>query len=117
MSKSIKVKTKKELKKARKNGYKKIIVKGKLADNLKKSKKIVYAGTATIATLTAAIAAMPLTGGVSTIALVPIVALTGLEISTIIFTASIGIALILAIFKDYEEISYTKGKLVLKKKS
>lgn len=44
-------------------------------------------------------------------------ALTGLEIAAIITASSIGIALILAIFKDYEEVGYSEeGGFILRKK-
>lgn len=58
----------------------------------------------------------PLTGGLSMFAAAPVAALTGLEIAAIIAAASVGLALIIALFKDYEEVSYDAGKLVLKKR-
>lgn len=116
---SITVKTKNELKSAMDIGYSEIVVEGKLADDLKKGKKIAYCSAATLAVLGAAIVAipatMPLTGGFSALAAAPVAALTGLEISAIIVAISIGVTLIVAVFKDYEEISYQDGQLVLKK--
>jgi len=114
---SITVKTKEELESAKHNGYAEIIVSGELADDLKKSKKIALAGAVTLGVLTAALAAMPFTGGLSAVAAAPVAALTGLEIAGIIAAASVGLALVIAVFKDYEEISYSDGKLVLKKRS
>ncbi|HEE9764884.1 TPA: hypothetical protein R8F97_005891 [Pseudomonas putida] len=111
------VTTKDELDKARKSGVEKIVIQGDLADKVKRGKKIAFAGSITIAALGAALAAAPMTGGLSFFAAAPVAALTGLEIAAIIAAASIGIALIIAVFKDYEEISYESGKLVLKKKS
>ncbi len=113
---SITVTTKSELESARKEKYEEIVVTGKLANDLKKSKSIAYAGVATIGILTAALAATPFTGGLSMFAAAPVAALTGLEISAIIIAAALGITLIIAVFKDYEEISYSDGKLTLKKK-
>lgn len=113
---SIVVTTKSELESAKDKEYKEIIVTGKLAKDLKKSKSVAYAGAATIGILTVALAATPLTGGLSAFAAIPVAALTGMEISVIIIAASLGISLILAVFKEYEEISYSDGKLVLKKK-
>ncbi|SEM49259.1 hypothetical protein SAMN04487857_102269 [Pseudomonas sp. ok272] len=46
----------------------------------------------------------------------PVAALTGFEIAAIIAAASLGLGLIIALFKDYEEVSCEPGKLVLKKK-
>ncbi|MFA7240757.1 MAG: hypothetical protein WC091_11640 [Sulfuricellaceae bacterium] len=113
---SITVTTKNELESAKNNGYEEIIVSGSLANDLKKSKSIAYAGVTTIGILTAALAAAPFTGGISALAAVPIAALTGFEIAAIIIAASLGITLIIAIFKDYEEISFSDMRLVLRKK-
>ena len=113
---SINVSTKEELEKAIKNKYDEIIVVGELANKLHKTKKIAYLGTATLATLTALLATMPLTGGLSAFGAVPLVALTGLEISAIIIAVSLGIALILAVYKGYDEILYKNGELKLKRK-
>jgi NADH:ubiquinone oxidoreductase subunit K len=111
------VRTKDELATARKSGVEQIVVQGALADKVKRGKKIALAGSITIAALGAALAVTPMTGGLSMLAAAPVAALTGLEIAAIIAAASIGLALIIAVFKDYEEISYENGKLVLKKKS
>lgn len=113
---SITVTTKSELESARKEKYEEIVVTGKLANELRKSKSIVYASAGALGIVIAAIAAMPVTGGLSRFAVAPVAALTGLEISAIIIAASLGISLILAIFKEYEEISYSDGKLILRKK-
>ncbi|MFM5473706.1 hypothetical protein ACK35S_03440 [Aeromonas veronii] len=64
-----------------------------------------------LATVTA-----PATGGLSYLAAAPVAAFTGLEVAAIITAASLGLGLILAIFKGYEEIGYDKGKLTLKKR-
>lgn len=115
---SIIVATKKELESAKEKRYEEIIVTGKLADDLKKSKKIALAGTVTLGVLAAALASIPFTGGSSfVVGVMPVAAITGFEIAAIIAATSVGLALLIAIFKDYEEISYGNGKLVLKKKS
>ncbi len=125
---SVTVTSKSDLEWAKNEGYDQIVVTGKLANDLKKSKQIAYAGAATISILVAAIAALPFTiaaapftAGLSTAVIgagaVSVATLTGFEISAIIIAASLGVALIIAIFKDYEEISYSDGHLVLKKKS
>ena len=110
------VSTKEELKSAKEQGITEIIVSGKLANDLKKSKKIALAGTVTIGILTAALAATPFTGGITAFAAAPVAALTGVEIVAIIAAASIGLALIIAVYKEYDEVSYENGKLVLRKK-
>jgi len=111
------VTTKHELEKAQNDKVNEIIVIGKLANDLHKTKKITQLGAGTLAILAAALLATPFTGGGSLVAgAMPIAALTGLEISSIIIAASVGLALIIAVFKDYEEISFSDGRLVLKKK-
>lgn len=114
---SINVSTKQELESAKNSGYEEIVVLGELAGQLKKGKSIAVAGAATIGVLIAALAATPFTGGLSMFAAAPVAALTGLEIAAIIAAAAVGITLIVAVFKDYEEISYDNGKLVLRKRS
>jgi len=114
---SIQVSTKNELEEAMKDKYLEIIVKGNLGDKLHKSKKIAYLGVGTIAALITILSAIPFTGGIAVFALAPAAALTGLEISMIVIAASLGIALIVAVFKDYDEISYKDGELKLKRKT
>lgn len=118
------VKTKEQLKKAMDLKYTEIIAEGDLAKKLKKSKSITKLSAKTLKILTVALGAgvlaSPLTGGtslgVSLASLVPISALTGLEVAAIVASSFLGVALIIAVFKEYEEIEYSKGKLVLRKK-
>jgi hypothetical protein len=113
------VTTKQELEAAKGRGVLEIIIEGELADKLKKTKKITLIGGGALALLTVAVAAAtvtaPATGGLSYFAAAPIAALTGVDIAAIIVASSIGLALLFAIFKDYEEISYEQGRMVLKK--
>ena len=111
------VSTKPELEDASNAGFREITVIGDLANNLLKAKKLAYVGAGTIALLTAALTAIPFTGGLSMVGAASIATLTGLEIAAIIAAASIGVTLIIAIFKDYEEIECSPGRLVLKKQS
>lgn len=121
---SIIVKTKEELKKAIDSKYSEIIAVGDLAKKLKKSEAITKLSKTALKTLTVALGAgvlaSPLTGGTSLaiagVSLAPIAALTGVEIAAITAAAFLGIALIIAVFKDYEEIEYSKGRLILRKK-
>lgn len=118
--KSITVTKKEELEKAKKEKYDEIIVHGDLADKLKKAKKIAFASKITLCVIASAIgtsiATAPITGGLSMAALAPLAAVTGLEIAAIIAATSIGLALLVAVFKGYDEISYKEGCLVLRKK-
>jgi len=136
---SITVKTKKELKSAIDKKYEEIIIVDSLANQLKKAKPIAFLGAAALSVIIVAVAAMPFTGGAS-VASIPIATgiagltaatssaiavgsaaagaatLSGIEIATIILAASVGITLIVAIFKDYEEISYKDGEMALRRK-
>lgn len=115
---------KEELEQAKNKGYEKIIIKGELADKLYKVKKITTLSKASLALIIGAIGAgvalSPFSGGTSL--LVPgftataVGATTGVGAAAIILAASLGIALILAIYRDYEEISYKDGELILRKK-
>jgi len=94
---------------------------GKLADKLKMIKKVARFSAASLATLVGitgvATLSAPETGGLSIIASAPVIAgWSGLEVSAVIIAASLGLSLVIAISKNYEEISYEKGQLVLRKK-
>ena len=117
-SSNIVVRTKEDLKLAIDRGYEEIIVEGNLVSELKKTKCVATASAPAIAALTAAFGLLPVSGGLSTIAIAPFVALTGLDISVIILALSIGLAVIMAVYKDYEviEIETPDGtKIRLKK--
>ncbi len=116
------VKTKEELEKAKNRGEKEIIVVGKLAKDLYKTRKIATLSTFAIGTITAATLLTPLTGGASiSIGVSAIAASTGVSISIIILASSIGITLIYTIYKDYNveaegDFSSKSFKLKFKKK-
>ena len=118
------VKTKKELENAYEKGYDEIIVKGKLAKQLHRSKKIVGLSATSIAAIaglsTISVVTAPVTGGISlVVAATPVAVVTGVEVVFILADVIIGIALIIAIFKDYEEIDVDMKNhtLKLRKKS
>ena len=120
------VTTKEQLKKAKEDKVGVIVVEGELAEKLKKSKKVAIAsaGVSGVALtgLIAAIAAAPATGGTSFLlyasaAGTSAATFTGIEIASIILASSIGITLLVGIFKDYEEIeASTSGGIKLKRK-
>lgn len=118
--KKIEVDTKKELKRAQEEGYEEIIIRGEMAKKLKKASKIMKLSKVGLGVLVSVlgvgVATAPLTGGISTLVAAPVAAMTGLEIAAIIAASAIGVSLIIAIFKDYEEISFEEGKLILRKK-
>ena len=66
------------------------------------------------------VATAPATGGLSlgftAVSAGTTATITGLEIATIIFISTMGIGLIIALFKEYEEIEFSNGRMVLRKK-
>ena len=117
---TITVKTKDELKNALETKPVQIIVKGDLADKLKKAKKISKLSKVSLAVLTAALGAgaatVPFTGGLSLAAFFVPAASTGLSVAAIITASALGIALILAVYRGYDEIEYRPGELTLRRK-
>lgn len=111
------VRTKDELESAKKKGVSEILVVGELADKLKKVKKISKLGKGALAVLSAGLIAAPFTGGISMVAATPLAAGVGVSVAAVIAASAIGIALVCAIFKDYEEIECSPGRLVLRKKT
>lgn len=110
------VSTKEELEEAKNDKAEYITVVGGLARSLQKGKVVATASTATVSAIAAAAIAMPFTGGASALGLAPIAALSGFEIAAIIAALSMGITLIIAICKDYEEIEASKDKIKLRRK-
>jgi hypothetical protein len=121
------VTTKEELNDAVKAGVPEIVIVGDLADKVARTKKLgMLSGwrkkvfLTSIASATAATAAIPLTGGSSTAAVAgfvaPAAALSGMEIAAIIISITIGAGMLIGLHKDYEEIEVGNGKLVLRKK-
>ena len=117
------VRTKEELEKAINSNDPEIIIEGELAEKIRRGRKIKNYSAATITTLGGAIAATfiaaPFTGGLSFFAAVPIAALTGVEISLIIIAVSVGLALLLAVWNNYEEFEFSVGpppRLIVRKK-
>jgi Na+/glutamate symporter len=113
------VTTKAELEKAQKLGVSEIIIEGELAEKVRNGRKITTVGKLTLVVLVGAIGAIPFTGGMSAAAFAPIAALTGLEIALLMAIAFVGLGLLSAIWKEYDEVefSYNPLRLKLKKKS
>jgi len=114
------VTTREKLKATKNNGENEIWVTGKLADKPKNTQKISTMGKAGLATLTATlgVAAItaPMTGELGlSCALTKGVAMMDIELAAIITASTLGIAMLIALFKDYEEIEYSKGYLKLHK--
>jgi len=114
------VTTREQLEAAKNNGVDEILVTGELADKLKKAQKISTMGKTGLAILTgilgAAAITAPTTMGLSLFVAAPAAAITGVGVAAIIAASALGIALVIAIFKDYEEIDYSQGYLKLRKR-
>lgn len=123
------VKDKNELKKAYEDKVDKIIVTGDFAKKMRKAKVIRKMTPAKLAVLGAVLTAAggglamsPFTLGassvISIVTVAPAAAKTGISISAIIAIGSIGLTLLLAIFKEYDFIEAKKGdfKVVLKRR-
>lgn len=110
------VRSKDELEKAQNSKAEIIIIEEELANEIKKTKAVTKVSGVVIATMIATFATIPLTGGGSVLVVSSLAALSGLDIAVIIAAASIGIALIIAVFRDYEEIEFSNGKMILKLK-
>jgi ABC-type polysaccharide/polyol phosphate export permease len=110
------IRTKSELESAINTGAEEIIIEGELAEKVRNGRKIKTVGKFTLLALASAIAAIPFTGGMSAVGLVPVAALTGLEITLIMAVVFLGIGLLTAIWNDYDEIEYSHNPLRLKLK-
>jgi hypothetical protein len=75
-----------------------------LAEKVNKSFKLKKVSKITLGILTASLAATPITGGLSTVAAVPIATLTGLEVALILAIAFLGISLVLSLIKEYKVV-------------
>ncbi|MFJ5503830.1 hypothetical protein ACIPUO_06415 [Pectobacterium carotovorum] len=111
------VRTKAELERAQSSKAEIIRIEGDLANKVRKGKTVAKASGVALTAIAAALAATPFTGGLSMLGAASVAAVTGFEIAAIIAAASIGIALIVAVFKDYEEIEAGDGKLILRRRS
>ncbi|MNM37622.1 hypothetical protein D3C81_483610 [compost metagenome] len=113
---SVIVRTRDELEVAKNAKAHEIVAVGKLADDLKKTRKFATLGAVGVAAIAAAVGLAPVTGGLSTLGLAAVATVTGLEIAAIITAASLGIALILAIHKDYDVDFSSKGEAKFRRK-
>jgi NADH:ubiquinone oxidoreductase subunit K len=110
------VSSKSELREARESGVEEIIVTGRLADQLHTANKVTKVSAMTLVVLTTALLALPFSGGATVAAVAPIATLTGIDIAVIISASAIGLALVLAVYRGYDEIEYENGRLTLRRK-
>lgn len=104
------VRTKEELKLAKKDDVDQIIVEGKLAKTLREAKKVTTLSAAALGVLTVALAAgtvaAPVTGGTSlgitAVAATPVMLATGISVQAIILISVLGVGFVVALFKEYK---------------
>jgi len=99
----LEVRTKSELEQAIKNGTKKIIVRGDIAEKIHRAESVKKVSKTGLLLLSASLAATPFTGGASgVVGIAALTATTGMSIVAIIAVAFLGLALILSITNDYD---------------
>ena len=122
MAKEVTVRTKQELESAVESRCERIVIEGDLARKVKKGKKVRNLSTVALMAVAAAVATLPLTGGASAVAVAPVAATTGLRVAQLVAIGLVGLSLLLAVWKEYQEIECELGPgprlvLRLKKKS
>lgn len=107
------VRTRKEPKQAVKARAERIIVRGGLAEKLQLGWQLQEVPEASLGMLSLLLGMAPFTGGISAAVAARAAALTGLEFVAIIAVASVGIALILLICREYTKACFLwkKGDL------
>ncbi|MEZ7892686.1 MAG: hypothetical protein QMC67_13155 [Candidatus Wallbacteria bacterium] len=109
---SITVKTKEELEKAKNDKVEEIVILGELAKQVHNGRKIISIGKIALGIITTLIVTTPFT----TIFAAQIASFTGVEIALILSIIFVGIGLLLAIWKEYDEIEYSDGHLKIRRK-
>lgn len=119
------VQTKEQLAEARKSKTAEIVIRGELAKSVHNGKKIVTMSKVALAAVGVAIAAIPFTGGGSAVGAAGVTAvasaagLSGFEIGCLVAITFVGAALMLAVWKEYDEINFSQDplELTLRRKS
>lgn len=96
-----------------------LVIEGRLAKQVRTSRKIKSVGPAALAILVASIAAIPLTGGASFLLAGPIAASAGVSVVLVLALLSLGLWVVFAIWGDYEEMEWQgmPPRLKLKRKA
>lgn len=103
------VRSKDELRAAIRAKAPEITAEGSLAEHLHHGQKLRGFGRIVLALLAAAIVGIPVSGAISAVAIAPIAALTGVEIALIIAAIALGIALLMTVWRDYDEVEFDWG--------
>ncbi len=96
------VTTKDQLQRAIDSGVANIRVTGTLAKDLQVARPVITLGGFMLFLLATAIVATPFTAGLSDVALLPLMAMSGMEMAVIIAAVAIGLSLVLAVYKGYD---------------
>lgn len=104
-----------------------IMIIGAFAQEVKESEKIrtmskvgICALCAAVPIVLAGLALTSVSGGASTVLksiAKPVVGLTGPQLAVIIPAAAMGFTAMIAVLRDYDEVEFSPGKLVLRRKS
>jgi hypothetical protein len=107
MEQIIIVTTKEQLQKALDQQVPRIIVKGNLAEELNSGMKIKEISKWALTLLLATLGATPFTGGLTALAALPIMAVTGIELAVIVAVIALGTSLIFLIIREYKKVRFT----------
>jgi hypothetical protein len=110
------VATKEALEQAGRAGAALIVVTGSLADDLKKAEPLSQIRGTALNALLAAAPEPPPAIGLSSLNIITAGALTGLDLATVTNAVATGTALVLEVFREYEEGGYAPGRLILKRR-
>ncbi|MCF7939852.1 MAG: hypothetical protein K9L68_14765 [Spirochaetales bacterium] len=111
------VSTKEELDEAIDRGCQTIRIVGKLAGQVYRTRALAHVSPALLGSAAASLGFAPATGGLSlALGVMPTTAMSGVSIGALIIAISIGLSLLIALFKNYEVIDYRHGSLTLHKK-
>lgn len=107
--------TKDQLVLAQKNKSREIIIEGELAKKIHNGRRLVKIGKWSLIALAAGLAAAPFTGGVTAVAGFSAAAATaGIEVTLMTSILILGVAFLLGLYKDYDEVDFDLSKLRLK---
>lgn len=103
------VRTKEELEMAFKSDADEVVIEGELATHVHHGSRIRKLGPIALGFLLCAIAAVPLTGGLSAAALTATITITGVEAVMIVAAVALGIGLVKALGADWHEVEFEFG--------
>lgn len=112
------IRTKEQLRDIQRLGVDEIELLGELADKLKAAQQVAKLGQAGASMLGNVLGAAVVAGlqKPSEPMMQKAVEATGASVNSVVASVGLGVGLVLAIFRDYEEITYEEGRLVLRRR-